>query len=48
MKAGGFTDLRRTQELFWTLITAPEGVRPAIEDLGRTPSGAVKIGRAHV
>jgi hypothetical protein len=35
MKAGGFPDLRRTQELFWTLITAPEGVRPAIEDLGR-------------
>ncbi len=35
MKVGGFTDLRRTQELFWTLITAPEGVRPAIEDLGR-------------
>jgi putative DNA-binding protein len=28
-------DLRLTQELFWTLITAPEGVRPAIEDLGR-------------
>ncbi|HEU4400685.1 MAG TPA: DNA-binding domain-containing protein [Candidatus Polarisedimenticolia bacterium] len=28
-------DLRRTQELFWTLITAPEGVRPALEDLRR-------------
>jgi hypothetical protein len=35
VKAGGVTDLRRTQELFWTLITAPEGVRPAIEDLER-------------
>ena len=35
MKDGGSPDLRRTQELFWTLITAPEGVRPAIEDLGR-------------
>ena len=35
MKAGGIIDLRRTQELFWTLITAPEGVRPAIEDLER-------------
>jgi hypothetical protein len=35
VKAGGSTDLRRTQELFWALITAPEGVRPAIEDLGR-------------
>src|SRR3989441_113585 len=28
-------DLRQAQELFWTLITAPEGVRPAIEDLER-------------
>jgi hypothetical protein len=35
VKTGEFTDLRRMQELFWTLITAPEGVRPAIEDLGR-------------
>ncbi len=25
--------LRRTQELFWALITAPEGVQPAIADL---------------
>jgi hypothetical protein len=35
VKGSAFTDLRRTQELFWTLITAPEGVRPAIEDLER-------------
>ncbi|OLC54852.1 MAG: hypothetical protein AUH92_03320 [Acidobacteria bacterium 13_1_40CM_4_69_4] len=28
-------DLRRTQELFWELITAPEGVRAAIDDLSR-------------
>ena len=36
--------LRQTQELFWTLITAPEGVRPALEDLARRgtlPSTAV-------
>ena len=26
-------DLRRTQNLFWTLITAPEGVRPALEGM---------------
>ena len=35
MSAGGSPDLRRTQELFWALITAPEGVRPAVEELGR-------------
>ncbi|MBI1951474.1 MAG: putative DNA-binding domain-containing protein [Acidobacteria bacterium] len=33
MNAGGPFDLRRTQELFWTLITAPEGVRAAIDGL---------------
>ena len=27
--------LRRTQQLFWDLITAPTGVRPAIDDLRR-------------
>jgi putative DNA-binding protein len=35
VKSGSSSDLRSTQELFWTLITAPEGVRPAVEDLGR-------------
>ena len=35
MKSGTSTDLRSTQELFWTLITAPEGVCTAVEDLGR-------------
>jgi len=35
MKTDGVQDLRRTQELFWDLITAPEGVGPALEDLGR-------------
>jgi len=35
VSAGGSPDLRRTQELFWALITAPEGVRPAVEELGR-------------
>ncbi len=33
--SAGAADLRRTQELFWTLITAPEGVRAAVEDLTR-------------
>lgn len=33
MKADEYRDLRRTQELFWTLITAPEGVRAAIDEL---------------
>jgi hypothetical protein len=28
-------DLRQTQQIFWSLITAPEGVRPALEDLVR-------------
>jgi hypothetical protein len=32
---GGAPDLRRMQELFWILITAPEGVRPALDDLVR-------------
>ena len=31
----GTPDLRRTQELLWTLITAPTGVRPALEDPAR-------------
>jgi hypothetical protein len=35
VKDAGVPDLRRTQELFWSLITAPEGVGPAVEDLGR-------------
>jgi len=35
VNAGDFGDLRRTQQLFWALITAPEGVRPALRDLGR-------------
>ena len=35
MKTIDPTDLRSMQELFWTLITFPEGVRPAIEDLRR-------------
>ena len=33
MKTDGPLDLKRTQELFWTLITAPEGVRAAIDGL---------------
>jgi len=33
MNAGDFADLRRTQQLFWTLITAPEGVGPALSAL---------------
>ena len=28
-------DLRRGQEFFWALISAPEGVRPALEDMAR-------------
>lgn len=28
-------DLRRTQQIFWSLITAPEGVRAALEELRR-------------
>jgi len=28
-------DLRRAQQVFWSLITAPEGVRAAVEDLTR-------------
>jgi hypothetical protein len=32
----GRAELRRTQELFWSLITAPEGVRPAVADLARS------------
>ncbi len=28
-------DLQRTQRIFWSLITAPTGVRPALEDLAR-------------
>jgi putative DNA-binding protein len=28
-------DLRRIQELFWALISAPEGVGPALDDLAR-------------
>ena len=28
-------DLRRVQEVFWELITAPEGVRPGVEALSR-------------
>ncbi|MFQ5876998.1 MAG: putative DNA-binding domain-containing protein [Acidobacteriota bacterium] len=28
-------ELRRTQEIFWDLITAPEGVRPALEEMAR-------------
>ena len=35
MRTGGQVDLKRTQELFWELITAPEGVRAAIDDLSR-------------
>jgi len=35
MKTGGQADLKRTQELFWELITAPEGVRAAIDDRSR-------------
>ena len=35
MKPGTPPDLKRTQELFWDLITAPEGVRAAIDQ----PSG---------
>ena len=34
-------DLRKTQDLFWSLITAPEGVRPGLEGLvrrGEAPS----------
>lgn len=33
MTADESLDLRHTQELFWTLITAPEGVRAAIDGL---------------
>ena len=33
-------DLRRAQEVFWSLITAPEGVRPAVEELTR--NGALR------
>jgi hypothetical protein len=29
------SDLKRTQELFWALITAPAGVRPSLDDLQR-------------
>src|SRR6266571_3203730 len=29
------SDLRQTQQLFWALITAPEGARPAAENLLR-------------
>jgi len=35
------TDLRRTQEIFWELISAPEGVEPGIRQMsaaGRLPS----------
>jgi len=38
------SDLRQTQELFWALITAPEGTRPAAEDLrskGAIAPGAI-------
>jgi hypothetical protein len=35
MKPGAPPDLKQTQELFWALITAPEGVRAAID----APSG---------
>ncbi len=35
MRPGGQADLRRSQELFWELITAPEGVRAAIDDRAR-------------
>ena len=34
MKPGSI-DLKGTQNLFWELISAPEGVRSALEDLGR-------------
>jgi hypothetical protein len=36
VKGSDYTDLRRGQELFWTLITSPKGVRAAIEDLRRS------------
>ncbi len=38
-------DLRRVQEVFWALITAPAGVRPGIEELaraGRTEAAEVE------
>jgi len=35
VKDAAAPDLRRTQQLFWDLITAPEGVRPAVSDLER-------------
>lgn len=37
------TDLRRVQELFWRLITAPEGVRPAVEEMARSGSAAAPV-----
>jgi hypothetical protein len=38
------TDLRRVQELFWRLITAPEGVRPAVEEMARGgPAAATPV-----
>ncbi len=33
--SGRAADLKRTQELFWSLIAAPEGVRPAVAGLAR-------------
>ena len=45
MKTDGPLDLKRTQELFWTLITAPEGVRAAIDGLsgrGSIDEAAIK------
>jgi hypothetical protein len=44
VKADGPLDLKATQELFWALITAPEGVRAVIDD----PSGRGSIDRASV
>jgi len=41
-KGTGSPDLRKIQELFWSLIAAPEGVRPGLQELrrqGRLVSG---------
>src|SRR6266850_582906 len=36
-------DLRTTQDLFWSLITAPEGVRPGLEELERRGQASASI-----
>lgn len=41
MKPGPI-DLKGTQNLFWELISAPEGVRPALEGLGRRGLPAIE------